>query len=289
MLRIVRDYLALTKPRINLTVLLTAYVGYCVAAGGHTASWRMIGTLLGTALTVAGACAINCYQEIEVDARMERTRDRPLPDRRLAPGSALTFGLGLSAGGVGVLALGVNLLSAALALTALLLYTPLYTLLKPRTSLSTLVGAVPGALPPVIGWAGATGRVDPAALALFGILFVWQPPHFLALALCRESEYERAGLSMLPREVGRTGSLRQISLYATVLLPLTLTPVLFGLAGSTYFLGALLLGSGFVVASLSGFWLEAGRLRRWARGLFSYSILYLAGLFGLLLWHPAAG
>lgn len=287
MLASARDYLSLTKPRITFTVLLTTFVGYWMASNGNPEAGRLAGTLLGTGLTVAGAAALNCYQEIEADRRMERTRDRPLPAGRLAPGRALAFGLGTGVLGLLILSAGVNVLSAGLALLALLVYTPIYTLLKPRTSLATLVGAIPGALPPAIGWAGAVGRIDPPALVLCAIMFVWQPPHFLALALFRESDYERADLAMLPVELGRTASLRQIVLYTSMLLPMTLIPPLMNLAGGWYALGALLLGTGFLGGSLAGLWWDPARLEGWARGLFSYSIFYLTALFGLLLLDPA--
>lgn len=286
MLRSARDYLSLTKPRITLTVLLTTFVGYWLAASGRLEVGRLTWTLVGTGLTVAGAAALNCYQEVEADRRMERTRHRPLPAGRLAPGRALAFGLGT--GTLGLLGLwwGVNLPSAGLALLALLVYTPIYTLLKSRTSLATLVGAIPGALPPAIGWVAATGRIDPPALVLCAIMFVWQPPHFLALALFRESDYERADLAMLPVELGRRASLRQIVIYTSMLLPLTLVPPWLNMAGGWYSLGALLLGVGFLGGSLSGLWWDPARLEGWARGLFSYSIFYLTALFGLLLLDP---
>lgn len=282
-----RDYVSLTKPRITLTVLLTTYVGYRMAPGGAVDAWRVVWVLLGTGLTVAGAAVLNGYLEIESDARMERTRNRPLPAGRVSPRRALGFGMAAALLGLVGLAWGANLLSAGLALLALLVYTPVYTLLKPRTSLSTLVGAIPGALPPVIGWAGAAGRVDPPAVALFAIMFVWQPPHFLALALVRESDYARADLAMLPVELDRKASLRQIVVYASTLLPLTLVPTLLDVAGGWYAAGALGLGAGFLAASLSGLWWDPARLEGWARGLFALSILHLTGLFGLLLLNPA--
>jgi protoheme IX farnesyltransferase len=284
---ILRDYLSLTKPRINALVLVTTFIGAWLASNGSVSYGFLLKLLAGTGLTVAGASAFNCSMEADVDARMERTADRPLPAGRISRTSAIFFASSCSIGGLILLLATVNATSAFLALAALVTYTPLYTWMKGFTSLSTLIGAIPGALPPVIGWASVTGDIELPAVLLFLIMFVWQPPHFLALALYRKREYDAAGLVMLPIESGDAAAVRQIVLYALVLLPLSLLPVHFGMAGSTYLPTATGLGVGFLLLSILGLRSSVRERTGWARSLFVFSILHLTGLFVGLFFSPA--
>lgn len=282
-----RDYLSLTKPRINALVLVTAFIGAWLASNGTVSYGLLLNVLVGTGLTVAGASAFNCYMEVDVDARMERTADRPLPAGRISRHGAVLLAVVCSLGGLSLLIATVNELSALLALTALVTYTPLYTWMKGFTSLSTLVGAIPGALPPVIGWAGVTGEIELPAVLLFLIMFIWQPPHFLALALYRKQEYDAAGLVMLPIESGDAVAVRQIVLYALVLLPLSLLPVHFGMAGSIYLWSATGIGVGFILLSVLGLRTSIRERTVWSRSLFVFSILHLTVLFAGLFFSPA--
>ena len=243
-------------------------------------------TLVGTALVAGGASAFNQLAEQDVDGLMQRTRLRPLPDGRLSAVAAGWFALSLSAIGLVQLALGVNLLAASVALVTLLTYTLVYTPLKRRTSLSTLVGGVPGALPPVIGWTAATGTLSVEAWVLFAIVFLWQMPHFLAIAwLCRD-DYARAGLKMLPVvEPDGRSTATQVMLYAAVLVPASLVPTLIGLAGAVYFAGAALLGAAFFGLALR---FAIGRNNEAARALFIGSITYLPLLWSLMLANHVA-
>lgn len=283
----VRDYLSLTKPRINTLVLVTAFIGAWLGSNGTVSYGLLARILAGTGLTVAGASAFNCYMEVDVDARMDRTSDRPLPAGRILPFRAVLFATACSVAGLGLLLGTVNVPSTLLALTALVTYTPIYTWMKGFTSVSTLVGAIPGALPPVIGWAGVTGGIDVPAVLLFLLMFVWQPPHFLALALYRKHEYDAAGLVMLPIESSDAVAVRQIVLYALVLLPLSLLPVHFGMAGWMYLSAATTLGIGFVLLATLGLRPSIRERTGWARGLFVYSILHLTILFGGLFFSTA--
>lgn len=274
-----RDYLSLTKPRINSLVLVTTFIGAWMAAGRSGSLERYVIVLIGTALTVAGASAFNCYQERDVDARMARTKHRPLPDGRIEPRRAFVFGMMCSIFGLALLGILVNGLSSFLAFVALVTYAPLYTWMKGITSLSTIVGAIPGALPPVIGWAGMTGTIEYPAILLFLIMFVWQPPHFLALALFKQEDYDRADLAMLPVEMNDAAAVRQILIYTSALLPLSLLPVVNGLAGRMYFAVALLGGLVFLGLGLLGLKRSVRTKTSWAKGLFFYSIFYLTVLF----------
>jgi len=279
------DFFALTKPRIVLLVVLTAAVGFYVAAPAGTAAALFLHTLVGTALVAAGTGALNQVAEAELDGRMRRTEGRPIPAGRLdrAVGAVYAGGLGLA--GTVYLALLVNPLTALLAALTLLSYILLYTPLKRRTSLNTLVGAVPGALPILGGWTAAGAAVGAPAWALFWILFLWQLPHFLALAWLYRDDYGRAGLRMLSVEDpdGRV-TFGQALLYATALLPTSLLPSVLGIAGPLYFFGALGLGLWF-----AGTCLVAARRPSVpaARRLFLVSIAYLPALLGLLALDKA--
>lgn len=275
------DFLALTKPRLNLLVLFTTLAGLYLALPGGVSLEVLGHTLLGTALVAGGAAALNQVWERDTDGLMRRTRLRPLPDGRLRLVESTGFGLILSAVGLLELAVAVNLISAAVAALTLASYVLIYTPLKRRTWLSTLIGAFPGALPPVIGWTAATGRIDVAALVLFGIVFLWQMPHFFAIAWLYKEDYARARIPLLPvlEPDGRSTG-RQALWYAAALLPVSVAPAWVGLAGWPYIVVALVLGIILV-------WLSARFARERsavsARQLFIASIVYLPLLWGMLV------
>ncbi len=271
--RPLRIYLELTKPRLTFLAMVTALGGFLLGSGHPLNTGALLALVLGTAAVGAGAGALNQYMEKDFDGRMERTRGRPLPSGRLHPDSALAFGVACSVTGLGVLAAGTNLLAAMLAAATLVSYLFIYTPLKSRTALCTLVGAIPGALPPMIGWAAARGELGIEPWVLFSILFLWQLPHFLAIAWTWRDDYAHAGFRMLPvldPEGRSTG--RQIVLYCVALIPVSLLPAALGSFGWLYFGVALLSGLGFL-----GFGLATARTRSRpsARRLFLASILYL--------------
>jgi protoheme IX farnesyltransferase len=274
-------YVELTKPRITVLVMLTAAAGYFLGAGRTPDYLRFLHTMIGVGLLSSGIAALNQYMERALDARMRRTMLRPLPSGRLTGRAALLFGLALTvAAEVYLLAL-VNPLSALLGLGVVVGYLGLYTPLKTRSSLSTLVGAFPGAVPPLLGWAAATGRVSVGGFALFAILFLWQFPHFFAIAWMYREDYARAGILMLPvvEPEGRlTG--QQIFLWTLLLVPVSLAPVALGLGGALYFVGALVLGLLFLSSSIAAFLTLS---RRNARRVLLASVLYLPFLFGLMV------
>jgi protoheme IX farnesyltransferase len=275
------DYIELTKPRITLMVVLTAFVGYALGATGGLLTGRLAATLVGTALVAAGASCLNMVLERRTDSLMLRTRTRPLPAGRLRPPEALAFGLALTTTGLALLAWRTGALAATVAFVTWASYLFLYTPLKTRTSLSTVVGALPGALPPVIGWAAARGHLEPGAFVLFAIVFLWQIPHFLAIAWIYREDYARGGLPMLPvlDPDGRiTG--RQAVANTLALLLVSLVPTAAGIAGTAYLVGALILGLGFTAVAVRAAVLRTPRAARW---LFVASILYLTALCALLL------
>ena len=267
-------------------MVLTAAAGFYLGSGAGVDLWLLVHTLLGTALVAAGTNAFNQLRERDVDARMRRTRGRPLPSGRVTPRAAGVFAGAISLGGVVYLALAVNLITAALAALTLASYVLLYTPAKRKTSLNTLIGAVPGALPIVGGWTAAGGKLGPAIAALFWILFLWQLPHFLALAWIYREDYRAAGLAMLSAtdaDGSRTG--RMALLYATALLPVSLLPTLLGVTGSVYFFGALALGLAYAGVS-AGMSRAATTPRAWR--LFLASIVYLPALLTLMVLDKVA-
>jgi heme o synthase len=275
------DFVELTKPRITSLVLLTAAVGYAVGVEGGFAPPRFLAFLAGTALLCAGASTLNQYAERDADARMTRTSRRPLPAGRLRPEEALTFGLVLSGAGLLLLAF-VNALTLLLGAASLASYVLAYTPLKRVTSLCTVVGAVPGALPPLMGWAAARGSLGPAGWGLFGILFLWQLPHFLAIGWLYRDDYARGGFPMLAvTDADGSSTGRQAVLYATALLPVTLAAGLMAAAGKGYLWGALLLGAAFLGCALAFAW---KRTTGAARRLFFASVLYLPLVLGLMVF-----
>ncbi len=278
--RRVADFSALTKPRVVLMVLVTTFVGFYLGSRGAADYTALLHTLVGTALAAAGTLALNQFLEREVDARMERTRLRPLPGGRLQPTEALAFGVTITAAGLLCLTLAVNALSGLVAAVIVGSYLFLYTPLKQKTPLCSVVGAVPGALPPVIGWAAARGGLGLEAWVLFAILFLWQLPHTLAIAKLYRDDYARAGIRLLPvvDPDGRSTG-RQIVTNCLALLAVGLLPTLIGLAGSLYFLGAFALGIGLLGC---GFALAISRSTADARRLLFASLVYLPTLLVLM-------
>jgi protoheme IX farnesyltransferase len=274
-----RDFLALTKPRITLLVLLTSTAGISVAPG-TAPSRRLWLSLMGTALIVSSANALNMWWERDLDGRMRRTAERPLPAGRLQASHALIFGIALAAVALPML-LAVNFLTALLGVFALLTYVLVYTPLKTRSWLALLVGAVPGALPPLMGWATVTGRADWGGIALFLVLFLWQVPHFGAISLFRASEYEGAGMRVLAVEKGEKSAQRTMALFTVLLVAASVLVVPLGVARMVYLAVALVAGGAFVAMSVRGLLPNAGS--RWAKQLFALSIVYLVVWMGALI------
>lgn len=270
------DFCELTKPRIVVMVLITAFVGYYAGSGYVPDYLGLLQMLLGTALAAAGTLALNQFLERDSDAKMERTRRRPLPDGRVQPWDALWFGILLTALGLVYLALAVNGLSAAVAAAITVSYLLAYTPMKRISSLCVPVGAVPGALPPVIGWVAARGELSVDAWVLFAIMFLWQIPHTLAIACLYRDDFARAGIQFLPViEPDGASTNRQIIVHCLALLVVSLLPTLIGLAGAVYFVTAFLLGIGFLA---SGVGLVIAPTRVGARRLLFASLIYLPAL-----------
>ncbi len=280
------DYVTLTKPRLNFLVLLTTAAAYSLGAGPDATLVAFAHTLLGTFLVAGGASALNQVWERDTDRLMRRTRMRPLADLRMQPSAGIVFGVALTVAGAAELAYFLNVLAAAVALFTSVSYVFFYTPLKTRTSLSTVVGALPGALPAVIGWAAATNTLSIEGWVLFGIVFMWQMPHFLAIAWMYRDEYARAGMPMLPviQPDGRSTG-RQAVIYTAALIPLSMMPTGVGLASPWYMVGALTLGAVLMVLSLE---FSAKRTIDTARRLFFGSILYLPILWALLVFDHRA-
>ena len=272
------DLLSLTKPRLSSLVLVTTAGGF-VLAPGEASPWRLLLAVFGTAMTVAAANSLNCWWERNVDRRMHRTLTRPLPAGRLRLGGARAGRR--SRGGLRFpfLAWVANPLSALLAALALVSYVAIYTPLKRRSSLATLVGAFPGALPPLIGWTAASGRIELPGLVLFGVLFLWQIPHFLALSIMLEDDYRRGGLFVLPIDFGPSVTRLNIVLWTLALVPASLLLVPLGVAGTGYGVAAAAAGAGFTAYGAKG--LTQGAGKKWATGLFVLSIVYLTVLFAM--------
>ncbi|MBA3271130.1 MAG: protoheme IX farnesyltransferase [Acidobacteria bacterium] len=275
------DFLTLTKPRLNSLVLVTTLAAYYLG-DGHLQSWtHLFHTIVGTALVAGGASALNQLWERDTDRLMRRTRLRPLPDGRMQPGEAKWFGIGLGTVGIAELGLAVNPLTALVAGITLASYVFLYTPLKLRTSLSTIVGAIPGALPAVIGWAAATNSLSAAGWVLFGIVFMWQMPHFLAIAWLFRDDYAKAGFPLLPviQPDGRTTGYQTV-LYSAALIPISLLPTAVGIASAYHLVGAIALGAILMVLSVE---FAVTRSMPAARRLFFGTILYLPLLWLVLL------
>jgi heme o synthase len=280
-LHFLADYWTLTKPEVNFLVLISALVGFYLASRGPLDFFRLFHTLMGTLLVASGTGTLNQYIERQSDKQMRRTANRPLPAGRMGPTQALWFGIALAGLGGWELWAFANPLTSMLALSTLGAYLALYTPLKKRTPLCTLVGAVPGAMPPLIGWAAVRNSVGVEAWVLYAILFLWQFPHLLAIAWMYREDYARAGLQLLPRNdrAGRTTA-AQILAYLLVLIPASLMPVFLGQAGNAYLVGAVVLGLGFF---LEGMRLALHRSNSLARQVVLASIVYLPVVFALLM------
>jgi protoheme IX farnesyltransferase len=278
-------YLELIKPRITTLVVLTTATGLWLAP--ERPSFRTaLFTVLGTILVVAAANVFNMYLERDTDALMPRTMNRPLPAGRIDPACALLFGVLLAAISVPLLTFVVGPLPGLLAALALVIYALVYTPLKRRTTASLLVGAVAGAIPPLIGWTAATGRIDAPALVLFAILFLWQVPHFLAIALFRRTEFARAGLLVQPNEPdGERQTRRNVVQYTAALVAVSLMFVPLGVAGGAYFAVAAISGAVFLAHGLKG--LRPAPSERWARAEFIGSLAYLVVLLSVLVLDHA--
>ena len=284
--RLVSDYVALTKPRLNALVIASSAAGYYLGAQSPIDVSVMAHAVVGTTLVAGGAAALNQVAERDTDARMRRTRLRPLPDGRITASEARLFGIVLSVAGLGILAGRANLLSALLALATLVVYLAIYTPMKRRTSMATLLGAVPGALPPLIGWAASHGRVDVAGASLFAIVFRWQIPHFMAIAWLYRDDYGAAGFPMLPVvDPGGARAARQALVYAVLLLPASLVPAFVGIAGASYLAAAVVLGAGLLWLALR---FNASRSDTTARVLFFASITYLPLLWIVMVLDKAS-
>lgn len=273
---VVKDFVSLMKPRLSGLVLFTTAGGMWLS-GRALPWWSWVWALLGTAGTVGAANAFNCVLERDSDRFMPRTSVRPLPAGRMEVTPALVFAVVLAAFSLPVLTAGTNLLTGVLGAVALLTYVLVYTPMKSRTHWAMQLGAVPGALPPLMGWTAATGSIDSGGLVLFAILYFWQLPHFIAIALFRKQEYRAAGLTSLPLARGDDVARWHAVVYLAMLLAVSLLPVAVGLSGALYLAAALLLGAVFLGEGVRGVVTKGDAV--WARRLFGVSLLYLTGLF----------
>ncbi len=280
------DYFALLKPRVMSLVVFTGVAGLVVAPGTlHPV--LAAGAVLCLAVGAGAAGAVNMWCDRDIDAVMQRTRNRPIPAGRVAPCEALAFGVVLSLLSVMLMGLALNWTAAALLALANGFYVFVYTLwLKRRTPQNIVIGGAAGAFPPMIGWAAVTGAVSPESIILFLIIFMWTPPHFWALALYREGDYAKAGVPMLPVVAGKDATRRQILVYTLLLFPLAMAPAFIGMAGAAYGAVAAALGGLFILSAL-GLW--RGRGDAPARRMFGFSIFYLFALFALLIVERAPG
>jgi protoheme IX farnesyltransferase len=276
----------LTKPGVTSLILFSTAVGFYLGSQGGLDLPLLLHTIAGTAMVAGGTAALNQYSERHADAKMMRTRHRPLPMGRISPGRALAFGLGFSVIGTIYLWQQANTLAAAVGALTLASYLFLYTPLKSRTPMCTLVGSFPGAAPPLIGWAAAQGTLSIDAWVLYGILFLWQFPHFYSIAWLYRDDYERAGIAMLPVvEPDCHSTSREIVIYASVLLPFSLIPTWLGMTGMIYLAGALLLGGGYLYRAVRT---ATEKTKLEARRLLQASVIYLPLVYGLMLIDKTA-
>jgi protoheme IX farnesyltransferase len=277
-----KDYIALTKPRITWLILMSTGVGYFFGAQKGWHLWTLLHTIVGTGLIASGTAALNQWIERVADGKMRRTQARPLPSGRLEAPNALVFAIAISIAGFVELWFGANPLAALLGLFTLLTYLFIYTPLKQRSPHSTTFGSLPGAMPPLIGFAAASGTLTWDAWVLFAILFLWQFPHFYAIAWMYKEDYARAGIRMLPVvEPDGKSTARRILLYSIALIPISLMPKFFAMAGNVYLYGALALGLAFLYYGLRIRW---DRTRQQARHVLLASVVYLPVLFTLMLF-----
>jgi protoheme IX farnesyltransferase len=284
---VVRDYIALTKPRVVVLLEVTTVFAMIMAARGWPRLTLTVATVTGGWLAAGGAHAINCWFDRDIDASMRRTASRPIPAGRIQPGSALAFGVTLGVLAFALLAVAVNMLAAALAIGGMLFYVFVYTMWLKRSSMQNIVvGGAAGAFPPLVGWAAVQGRLTLTALFLFAVVFYWTPPHFWALALLIRRDYASVSLPMLPVIVGERETRRQILLYTVVLVLVTVLPVLAHLFGTIYLVGAGLLDGIFLAAAVVAVRDPSARA---ARRVFYYSMLYLALLFAVMAADRVVG
>ncbi|MHB1219394.1 MAG: heme o synthase [Alphaproteobacteria bacterium] len=282
----VGDYVRLMKPRVMSLVVFTGLVGLALAPG-HLHPVLAAVAILCIAVGAGASGAINMWYDRDIDAVMARTKDRPIPAGRMAPGEALGFGVVLAVGSVTVMGLAVNWVAAALLALTIAFYVFVYTMwLKRRTPQNIVIGGAAGAFPPMIGWAAVNGDITLASVAFFAIIFMWTPPHFWALALYRSDDYAKAGVPMMPVVAGARETKKQMIVYAVLMLPVTLAPYFLGIAGVIYAAAAAALGALFVLASIL-IWFD--KTDRGAKRMFGYSIIYLFLLFALLLVDRAPG
>jgi protoheme IX farnesyltransferase len=282
----VGDFIELLKPRVMSLVVFSGFAGLMVAPGDLHPVLAAV-AILCIAVGSGAAGAINMWYDRDIDAVMTRTRGRPIPTGRVDPNEAVSFGIVLAIGSVTLMGLAVNWLAAGLLAAAIAFYVFVYTMwLKRRTPQNIVIGGAAGAFPPMIGWAAVTGDISPAAIALFLLIFMWTPPHFWALALCRAGDYAKAGIPMLPVVAGARAAKLQMLIYTVLLSPLALAPWALGVTGAFYGIAAAVLGSLFIVAAVR-VWYDAGE--RAARQMFAFSILYLFLLFTLLIVDRAPG
>ena len=276
----ITDYLELTKPRITVFILMSTAIGF-LCLGHFAGAWTLFHALLGTGLMASGTAALNQWYERDADAKMNRTKARPIPSGRVSATRAFWFGVALSVSGFFDLWIGANLLAGLLGLFTLTSYLFVYTPLKQRSPHSTTIGAIPGAMPPLIGFAAAAGTLSPIAWILYGILFLWQFPHFYAIAWMYREDYAKAGIRMLPVvEPDGESTARRIVLFSLALVPVSLLPRFLGDAGNIYFAGALALGAFFLFAGTRA---AFDRTRPRARQVLLASVVYLPLLYGLLV------
>ncbi len=280
------DYIALLKPRVMSLVVFTGFAGLYLAPGSLHPVLALT-AILCIAVAAGASGAINMWYDRDIDARMARTRGRPIPAGRIEPGAALGFGVTLAVGSVVVMGLAVNAVAAALLALTIGFYVFVYTMwLKRRTPQNIVIGGAAGAIPPMIGWAAVTGDISLAGVALFAIVFVWTPPHFWALSLYRSKDYANAGVPMLPVVAGAAHTERHILAYSVALFPVALAPALLGIAGPVYGIGAALLSAAFVVCAIR---VQGDSTHREARRMFGFSIVYLFMIFTLLLVDKGLG
>jgi protoheme IX farnesyltransferase len=276
-----RPYIQLTKPRITWLILMSTAIGFVFGSQAGWSGWTLAWTLLGTGLLASGTATLNQWWERDADGKMHRTQDRPLPSGQISPGRAFSWGVLLSIAGFALLAQGVNLLSALLGLFTLLSYLVIYTPLKRISPHSTTVGAIPGAMPPLIGYAAAAGVLTAEAWVLYAILFVWQFPHFYSIAWMYRDDYSRAGIRMLPVvQPDGQSTARHIMLTSLLLIPVSLAPVWFSMTGTIYFVGAAVAGLYFLYTGVRVV-MDRSLLR--ARAVLLSSVIYLPVLYGLML------
>jgi heme o synthase len=280
----VQDYIDLTKPRITWLILMSTAVGYYFGRPGQWSLWAFLHTVIGTGLVASGTAALNQWYERDADLRMRRTQMRPLPSGRLSAGQALWFGIALAVIGGLELGFGVNWLASGLCISTLLTYLFLYTPLKQKTWWSTTVGAFPGAMPPLIGYAAAANRLSGEAWVLFAILFLWQFPHFYAIAWMYRDDYARAGIQVLPVvEPDGESTARQILLYSLLLIPTSVLPKWMGMTGTLYMVGAIVMGLVFLY---SGLRVSLDRTKARARRVLLASVVYLPVVYCLMVLDP---